>query len=273
MKKAATLKKVSFIFLFCLISTNLHAEKILRISTTTSTENSGLLDVLNPVFEKQNNVRVDVIAVGTGKALKLGKNGDVDVVFVHAPEAELDFIAKGFGINRKAVMHNDFIFIGLALDPGNIKQSNSAIEVMQKINQNKLTFISRGDDSGTHKKEKKLWQLAGIKPSGDWYIAVGQGMGAVLQIADEKRAYTLSDRGTYIAYQDKIDLDIIFEGDKLLFNPYHIMAVNPEKHPHVHYNLAQKYIAFVTGKQGQRIIANYKMKGQQLFYPDALPEN
>ncbi len=267
------MKKINqafYLLTLFVIATVVNAEQVLRMSTTTSTENSGLLAVLNPVFEQQNNIRLDVIAVGTGKALKLGENGDVDVVFVHAPEAEMKFVADGFGVDRKAVMHNDFVILGPASDPAHIKGSSTAIEAMQKINSSKAMFISRGDDSGTHKKEKKLWQLAGIKPSGSEYMAVGQGMGAVLQIADEKQAYTLSDRGTFIAYQDKINLVVVFEGDKVLFNPYHIMAVNPEKHPHVQYELAKKYIDFVVSKQGQDIIANYKKGGQQLFYPDAI---
>ncbi len=253
-----------------LANAQVNAEQVLRMSTTTSTENSGLLAVLNPVFERQDNVRLDVIAVGTGKALRLGANGDVDVVFVHAPKAEMKFVDDGFGIDRTAVMHNDFVLLGPKNDPAQIKGSVTAAEAMQKISAAKAEFVSRGDDSGTHKKEKQLWQLSGVNPSGNWYVAAGQGMGAVLQMADEKQAYTLSDRGTFIAYQDKIDLQVLFEGDKVLFNPYHIMAVNPEKYPHVKYNLAKKYIDFVVSEQGQKIIGAYKKAGQQLFYPDAI---
>lgn len=240
------------------------------MSTTTSTENSGLLAVLNPVFERQNNVRLDVIAVGTGKALKLGENGDVDVVFVHAPAAEMAFVEAGYGIDRKAVMHNDFVLLGAEADAAGLKMATTVVEAMQKISDHKADFVSRGDDSGTHKKELQLWREAGIQPSGAWYIAAGQGMGAVLTIADEKQAYTLSDRGTFIAFQDKVDLQVVFEGDRALFNPYHIMAVNPAKHPHAHYDLAKKYIDFVVSEQGQQIIAGYKKGGQQLFYPDAV---
>ncbi len=225
------MKKITqtlYLLTLFVMTTVVNAEQVLRMSTTTSTENSGLLAVLNPVFEQQNNVRLDVIAVGTGKALKLGENGDVDVVFVHAPEAEMKFVADGFGVDRKAVMHNDFVILGPTSDPAHVKGSSTAIEAMQKINNSKALFISRGDDSGTDKKEKKLWQLAGIKPSGSEYMAVGQGMGAVLQIADEKQAYTLSDRGTFIAYQDKIELIIAFEGDKVLFNVTVHEATTPE---------------------------------------------
>ncbi len=261
-------------FLFLCLTQFVSAENVLRMSTTTSTENSGLLAVLNPLFEQQHHARVDVIAVGTGKALKLGENGDVDIVLVHAPAAELAFVKKGFGIDRTAVMHNDFVLIGPQADPANIKQAPSAAEALKKISQTQAPFISRGDDSGTHKKEKILWQKAGIDPVGSWYFAVGQGMGTVLTIADEKRAYTLSDRGTYLAFQDKISLPVLFEGDPALYNPYHIMAVNPARHPHVNIDLARQYIQFITRKAIQQKIANFRKHGQILFYPDAIsPSN
>lgn len=262
--------KIFFSILLFLLSFQLQAVEILRMSTTTSTENSGLLSVLNPVFEKKYQARIDVIAVGTGKALKLGENGDVDIVFVHAPAAEIAFVEAGFGVDRKAVMHNDFVLLGAKDDTAQLKSSKTAVEAFQKIATNEAEFVSRGDDSGTHKKEKSLWKTAGIEPNGLWYIAAGQGMGAVLQMADEKQAYTLADRGTYIAYQDKIELNIVFEGDKELFNPYHIMAVNPERYETANYSLAKKYIEFVTSEEGQKIIADYKKQGQQLFYPDAV---
>lgn len=246
-----------------------NAVEVLRMSTTTSTENSGLLAVLNPVFESRFKVRLDVIAVGSGKALKLGENGDVDVVFVHAPQAELKFVEAGFGIDRKSVMHNDFVLAGPVSDLANVGGVTSAAEAMRKISQNRVEFISRGDDSGTHKKERRLWRAAGLTPEGSWYVSAGQGMGAVLKIADEKQAYTLSDRGTFLAMEEKVALKIVFSGDPALFNPYHIMAVNPVKHPHVNYRLAKQYIDFVVSEQGQRIIAEFKKGGQQLFYPDA----
>mgnify|MGYP003860955411 FL=1 len=246
------------------------AEPRLRLSTTTSTENSGLLAILHSAFEKQTDIKVSVIAVGTGKALKIGSNGDVDVVFVHAPAAELNYVEQGDFIDRSAVMHNDFIIVGPENDPANIISAKTAIEALRKISLNQSQFVSRGDDSGTHKKEKQLWQQAGLKPKGAWYAAAGQGMGAVLRIADEKQGYALTDRGTQIAFLDKITLKVLFEGDAALFNPYHVMAVNPEKHPDVNYELAKKYIDFVTSEQGQNIITDYKKAGQQLFYPDAV---
>ena len=263
-------KKYLFFLIAVLINPLSWAEGILRVATTTSTENSGLLSVLNPPFEKKFGIRLDVIAVGTGKALRLGENGDVDVVFVHAPQAELTFVDSGFGIDRKPVMHNDFIFIGPKSDPAELKSAKNVKQVLKKIKAARALFISRGDDSGTHKKETQLWQATGIKPEGDWYISSGQGMGAVLRVTDDKQAYTLTDRGTFIAYQDKIDLNIVFEGDDTLFNPYHIMAVNPERHPHVQYDLATKYINYVTGPEGQKFIQTYRKDGQQLFYPDAI---
>lgn len=245
------------------------AVESLKMSTTTSTENSGLLAVLNPAFEKKHNVRMDVIAVGTGKALRIGGNGDVDVVFVHAPAAELKYVKEGLFIDRSAVMHNDFVIVGPESDPAGIASAKSATDALAKIATSGSPFISRGDDSGTHKKEKTLWVAAGIMPAGNWYQAAGQGMGAVLRIADDKQAYALTDRGTQIAYSDKMALKVKFEGDSALFNPYHVMAVNPENHPHVRYDLAKKYIDFVTSEEGQAIIAGFRKGGEQLFYPDA----
>ena len=245
------------------------AETRLRMSTTTSTENSGLLKVLLPPFEKANNVKVDVISVGTGKALKLGENGDVDVVFVHSRPAEDKFVSEGFGVDRKDVMYNDYVILGPKNDPAGIKGVKSAIEAFKKISETKSLFVSRGDDSGTDKQERSIWKAAGITPQAPWYIEAGSGMGTVLQMANEKNAYTLSDRGTYISYEKKFDLVILGEGEKTLFNPYGIIAVNPKKHPNAQYELAKKFIDYVTGPEGQKIIQDYKLEGKQLFFPDA----
>ncbi len=265
------MQKILSVLLFSLILFQAaHAEDRLRMATTTSTENSGLLAVLNPVFEKQFNVKLDVIAVGTGKALKLGENGDVDLILVHAPAAEKKFIDAGFGIDRKAVMHNDFVLIGPKTDPANVKKSCSLNEAMKKIAGSEAIFISRGDDSGTHKKEKAIWKSVDLNSTGKWYLAVGQGMGAVLKIANDKQAYTLTDRGTWLAFQDKLELVVVSEGDPVLFNPYHVIAINPERHSHTKYKLATDYINFITSDDGQEIIRDFKMKGEQLFYPDAL---
>jgi tungstate transport system substrate-binding protein len=241
------------------------------MSSTTSTQNSGLFDVLIPPFEEANSVKVDVIAVGTGKAIKLGENGDVDLIFVHAKSAEEKFVEEGYGVKRHPVMHNDFVIIGPPDDPAKLKEAKTAEEAFKKLAEAKVEFISRGDDSGTHKKEKSLWKKAGIKPEGQWYIESGQGMGAVLTMAFNKKAYALTDRGTFIKYQEKIKpMTIAFEGDEALYNPYGIIAVNPKKFPDAKYDLAKKFIEYVTGAKGQKIIADYKVKGKQLFYPDVI---
>ncbi len=265
-------RKFSILLLSLILFQPVYAEDRLRMATTTSTENSGLLAVLNPVFEKRFNVRLDVIAVGTGKALKLGENGDVDLILVHALAAERIFVDDGFGVDRKAVMHNDFVLIGSKANPAGIENCDSLSEAMIKIAGSEATFISRGDDSGTHKKEKLIWKSADQKPTGNWYLAVGQGMGAVLKIANDKQAYTLTDRGTWLAFQDKLDLVVVSEGDPVLFNPYHVVAINPERHSHTKYKLARDYINFITSEEGQKIIRDFKVKGEQLFHPDVVKD-
>lgn len=245
-------------------------QQVLRMATTTSTENSGLLPVLNAPFQKQHNARIDVIAVGSGKALQLGANGDVDIAFVHDPEAEQKFVAAGNGVDHTAVMHNDFVIVGPKEDPANIKTAKNASDALAKIAAMGAGFVSRGDESGTHVKEKTLWQEVFIKPEGLWYLSVGQGMGAVLRIADDKWAYTLTDRATYLAMQDKLSLVMLYEGGAALFNPYHVIAVNPARHPHVNYPLAKAYIDYVTSKAGQGVIAGFKVNGQSIFFPDAV---
>ena len=246
----------------------------LRLATTTSTEDTGILSVLNAPFEKMMNIKVDVISVGTGKALELGARGDVDVVLVHAREAEDKFVANGSGVNRRDVMYNDFIIIGPEKDPAEIKGMTDAKEAFKKIALTQAPFISRGDDSGTHKKELKLWEKAGIKPQGKWYIETGQGMGPVLTMANEKQAYALSDRGTYLAYGKKIELKVFCEGDPVLKNPYGVIAVNPAKFPHVKYVYAMAYIGWLTSSEGQKIIREFGKNtfGQPLFIPTAIPE-
>lgn len=271
MKKLISL----MLIVFCLEITALgHAqEQRLKIASTTSTDNTGLFGALNPPFEKMFHCHLDVIAQGTGKALKTGEMGDCDIVFVHSRPAEDRFVETGYGVNRRDVMYNDFVILGPKRDPAGIKGLKDAAEAMTRIASSKTPFISRGDDSGTHKKEKAIWKKAGISPKARWYIESGQGMGAVLQIANEKKAYTLSDRGTYLAYKKKIDLEILTDGDPLLFNPYGIIAVNPAKHPTMNYVLAMAYIGWVTSPEGQKIIQEFgKYKfGQPLFIPLAVP--
>ena len=242
------------------------AEERLRMSTTTSTENSGLLSVLLPPFEKKYACKVDVVAVGTGKALKLGEAGDVDVVFVHARTLEDKFMASGFGVNRRDVMYNDFVLLGPPGDPAGVGKAKSASDAFRAIAAKGGSFISRGDDSGTHQKEKEVWASAGIVPRGAWYIEAGQGMGEVITMATEKRGYTLSDRGTYIAFRKKTDLVVLRQGDRNLWNPYGIIAVNPKRHVHAKFDAAMKLIDFVTGPEGQSLIAGFKVDGEPLFF-------
>lgn len=243
------------------------AQEHLRMSTTTSTENSGLLKSLLPAFEAQCKCKVDVIAVGTGKALKIAEMGDVDMVFVHARKLEEAFVASGFGVNRRDVMYNDFVILGPSNDPTKVKQAKSAAEALKRISDAQATFISRGDESGTHQKEKELWQSAGVQPSGAWYRSAGQGMGEVIMMATEQKAYALADRGTYSAFKhSKTDLHILFQNEKGLFNPYGVIAVNPKKHPGVKYDLAMQFINFVTSKEGQNIIAAYRVGGEPIFF-------
>lgn len=239
----------------------------LRMATTTSTQNSGLLDLLLPAFQKQTGIEVHVIAVGTGKALKMGRDGDVDVVMVHAENAEKKFVEEGYGSNRVQFMYNDFVLVGPKNDPADIKDRKSVTDALTAISKSHNKFISRGDDSGTHKKERALWAAADIKPSGSWYIEAGQGMGKVLQMASELDAYTLTDRGTWLAYKTKLDMALLNAGDMKLSNPYGIIAVNPQKHADANYADAKRLINWVSSKEGQELIKGYRLHGEPLFIP------
>lgn len=244
-------------------------DKVLRLSTTTSTDNSGLLGYLLPMFEAKTGMKVNVISVGTGKALELGKNGDVDVTLVHARQLEDKFVAEGWGIDRRDVMYNDFIVTGPISDPAGVKGSHDVIAAFQKIASSNAKFISRGDNSGTDVMEKGYWQQAGTKPAGTNYVSAGLGMGEVLNMAAEMKAYTLTDRATYGAYKAKTGLAILVEGDKRMFNPYGIIAVNPEKHKGINYKGAKQLIEWMTSPEGQAKIAAFKPAGEQLFFPSA----
>lgn len=258
-------------FMLLLAATALAEEPLLRLATTTSTENSGLLKVLNRAFTEKTGIRVQVVAVGSGAALRLAQNGDVDLVLVHAPLAEERFVAYGYGINRLPVMHNDFLIVGPKEDPAGVASARSAVEAFRKIAERESPFVSRGDESGTHKKEKLLWGRAGITPTGRWYLSSGQGMAATLRIAMEKGAYTLTDRGTFLALRGKLKgLKPLFAGDPILYNPYHVIVTNPRRHPNVRYELAMRYVAFLTGPEGQALIAGFRVDGEPLFFPDVL---
>jgi tungstate transport system substrate-binding protein len=246
----------------------------LILATTTSTRDSGLLEFILPDFEQQYRVRVDVIAVGTGQAIKLGEDGNADVLLVHDPDKEEAFMRAGHGIRREDVMYNDFIIIGPANDPAGIRGLSSAAEAFQRIAQVQATFISRGDASGTHAKEKSIWQAIGIEPKGAWYVSAGQSMGAVLTMSDEKQAYTLSDRATYLARKlQGLHLDILLEGDPVLFNPYGVIAVNPAKGPHIQAGLANAFIDWLISVPVQEKISQFGKEpfGQSLFIPDSVP--
>lgn len=245
------------------------AQNVIKLSTTTSTENSGLLKHLLPAFEAKTKTKVHVISVGTGKALELAKNGDVDVTLVHARKSEDRFVADGHGVNRRDVMYNDFILVGPASDPAGIKGSQNVIAAMQKIAAGKSRFISRGDNSGTDQMEQAYWKEAGVKPKGSAYVSAGLGMGEVLTMAAEMQGYTLTDRATYGAYRAKTGLAIVMEGDPKMFNPYGIIAVNPAKYKSINYQGAMQLINWMTSKEGQQMIAGFKVDGQQLFFPSA----
>ena len=271
------------------------AAEIIKMSTTTSTQDSGLLEYLLPEFTKETGITVQVIAKGTGAAIRDGEDGNVDVIFVHDTAREEKFVEAGFGTKRYAVMHNDFVLVGPASDPAKIKGGKDINAALKAIAEKKIPFISRGDDSGTHAKELELWKRTGLPlakteqtvkkgdkdvtitfeaPKGEWYMSIGQGMGKTLFMAEEKQGYALADRGTYI--QQKFGkkpptmLEIAVEGDKGLFNPYGVIPVSPKKYPHVKIEAAQKFADWLVSPKGQKLIADYKLEGQQLFYPDAV---
>nr|WP_224078442.1 extracellular solute-binding protein [Cupriavidus laharis] len=241
----------------------------LKLATTTSTENSGLLKYLLPKFEQKTGVNVKVIAVGSGKAMKMGEMGDVDVLLVHARKMEDEFVAAGYGVNRRDVMYNDFIVVGPASDPAGIKGSKDVLAGFRKLAGSGSKFISRGDNSGTDVMEKDYWKQIGIEPKGQpWYVNAGLGMGEVLTMAAQMPAYTLSDRATYGAYRAKTGLAVAVQGDPKMFNPYGIIAVNPAKHAGTNYTDAMKLVEWITSPEGQQAIAGYKVEGEQLFFPD-----
>jgi len=248
------------------------ADRFITVASTTSTRNSGLYDHILPMFTKATGIEVRVVAVGTGQAIKLARNGDADVLFVHHKPSEMKFVADGFGIERKDVMYNDFVIVGPASDPAEIGGGKDATKALSMIAGAKAPFASRGDDSGTHKKELGLWKTARVDvkgASGSWYRETGSGMGATLNTASGMNAYALTDRGTWLKFANKGDLKILVEGDERLFNPYGVIVVNPAKHPHVKKADAQKFADWVVSKAGQAAIAEYKIKGHQAFFPNA----
>lgn len=238
---------------------------ILRLATTTSTKDSGLLDYILPTFEEENNIEVEVLAQGTGQAIETASMGDADVILVHAKSSEEEFVAEGYGVERFDVMYNDFVIVGPKDDPAEI-MGMTVDEAFTTLSSGTGIFLSRGDDSGTNKKEIALWSDASIEPEGDWYMSVGKGMGDTLTMANEVIGYTLTDRATYLFMKDNLDLEIMVEGDEKLLNPYGVIAVNPEMYPEVNNEGAQKFIDFLLSDEGQGMIKEYKVNGDQLFF-------
>ena len=263
---------IVFVFLFVLASCNVIDNKDLLLVSTTSTQDSGLLDVLLPAFESQSGYYVQLIATGSGQALKIGEQGNADVILLHSPAAEKEFVANGFGIDRRLVMHNDFVIVGPPSDPAALRTQPTLDSVFETIFSSASTFVSRGDESGTHVKELAIWTNAGLDPHGQsWYIETGQGQGNTLTITSEKGGYALVDRGTFLAYKSNLDLEILFEGDPFLLNVYHVLTVNSEKWQSVNLEGAKAFADFITSPDGQKIIAEFGVEeyGQPLFFPDA----
>ena len=257
--------------LFCGINVMSMADPVIVVQSTTSTANSGLYDSILPQFEQQTGIRVNVVAVGTGQAIKNAIRGDGDVLLVHAKSAEEKFVADGWGVGRFDLMYNDFIFVGPDNDPAGLSDATSAVDALIRISSERALFASRGDDSGTHKKERLLWASAGLDPttsSGDWYRETGSGMGATLNVAVGMNAYAITDRATWISFGNKLGFKVVFDNDQELFNQYGIILVNPSRHPHVNAKDGQIFINWMLGKKGQTAIANYTLDGQQLFFPN-----
>lgn len=257
--------------LFLLCSSLVFAQPEMILATTTSVQDTGLLDVIVPIFEQRNGYRVKAVAVGTGQALAMASKGEADVVLAHAPDTEKKYVGEGVLVHRRLVMHNTFLLAGPAADPAKVKETTPAVDAIKKIAAAKALFVSRGDDSGTHKLEKKLWQQAGITPAGDWYLEAGQGMGRTLSIAGEKQAYVISDRATYLAFQKTTGLVVLLQGDPVFLNLYHVLEVNPEKFPKVNAKGGKAFADFLLSPTAQDILKTFGMDkfGEPLFHPDA----
>jgi tungstate transport system substrate-binding protein len=270
LKKIFSVLLVTLFFIASCNTSSSQNSNLLLVSTT-STQDSGLLDVLLPAFTEKTGYNVQLVAVGSGQALKLGEEGNADAILLHSPAAEKEFVANGFGIDRRLVMHNDFVLVGPPSDPAGIRDNN-AVEALKEIFASRATFVSRGDESGTHIKELALWKNAGLDPAGqEWYLETGQGQGATLSIASEKSGYAITDRGTFLAYKPNVDLEILVKGDSSLLNVYHVITVNPEKWPNVNLAGAKAFADFVTSPEGQKIVGEFGVDkyGQPLFVPDA----
>jgi tungstate transport system substrate-binding protein len=272
--KGDAVRKVSIVLTLCfslLVSCGGREGSELILATTTSVEDSGLLERLLTIFEAENACDVKVIAVGSGQAIRLAKDGNADAILVHDRKSEEEFVREGYGEKRIEIMYNDFVLVGPENDPAGLNEEKQVGAALRKIDSLKTTFISRADESGTHKKEKSLWALASVDPEGEWYLQSGTGMEATLRVANEKKGYCLTDRATFLSHQKELDLAILFEGDKNLLNQYSMIAVSPEKFPDVNYRLAQAFVSFLTSEKGQRLIGQFGQEklGQRLFTPNA----
>jgi tungstate transport system substrate-binding protein len=269
-----TLRLAALVAGVLLVNSGVTAEpQAITVASTTSTENSGLFAYLLPRFTAESGIAVQVVAVGTGQAIRIAKNGDADVLLVHHEASELEFVADGFGLARHAVMHNDFVLVGPGDDPAGVRGMKDVAAALRRIGDGEHVFVSRGDDSGTHKKELELWRVTAFDPrpaSGTWYREAGSGMGATLNTASAMGGYTLTDRASWVSFGNKGDLAILVEGDARLHNPYTAIVVNPERHPHVHATEAQAFVDWLTSATGQAAIAAFRVDGQQLFFPDAV---
>ncbi len=247
----------------------LAADDRMTLASTTSTQNSGFYDYLLPILKDETGITVDVISVGTGQALRIAQNGDADAVLVHHRPSENAFVEAGYGVDRRDVMYNDYVIVGPVDDPVGIAESSSVIEAFERLSAGEAMFISRGDDSGTHKKETEIWDMSGLSPSGDWYREIGAGMGAALNMASVTDSYTLTDRGTWISFGNKGSLAVLFSSEPPLFNPYGLILVNPERHEHVRHDLAVQFADWLTSLSGQNAISEFRVAGQQLFCPNS----
>lgn len=265
------MKTLSLLIAALFSATVVHADTTITLASTTSTQNSGLYDHLLPLLKADTGITVNVVAVGTGQALKIAENGDADALLVHHRPSEDAFIADGFGIDRRDVMYNDYVLIGPAADPAGVAEARTTAQALDAVAQAKAVFISRGDDSGTHKKERELWMDATSDPTASWYREIGAGMGAALNMAAATDAYLISDRGTWLSFGNRQNLTILFQGEPQLRNPYGLILVNPAKHPHVNVAAARRFADWVTSETGQQAISNFRVENKQLFCPNAQP--
>ncbi|MFN2348302.1 MAG: substrate-binding domain-containing protein [Thioalkalivibrio sp.] len=267
MKLQSVLLYLSLAVMSALIGQTMASERYITLASTTSTENSGLFGHIVPLFTQKTGIEVRVVAVGTGQAFSIGRRGDADALLVHDTRGEEQFVADGYGVDRRDIMYNDFIIVGPDADPAGVRAAADAEDALRRIAESGSPFASRGDDSGTHRKERALWASADVEPKGGWYRELGSGMGPTLNTAAAMNAYTLADRGTWLSFRNRQTLDLVFEGDEVLFNPYGSIIINPERHDHVKYGLAREWHEWLTSEEGRSAIAGFRVNGMPLFFP------